>query len=221
MDQKFLYHALASGFSGQITVPFQHLIEVQAPSALPPTGGYSASRAEGFRYEEILSFSSASAVTTGSESSGSFNTLATATVEGLNILNVVKADRVVARLASKYSKDSRNYSATVAGSHFENLRIAGCPLKIEIDPKRLKFTRRPEKSELGAFATPVDLEECRGVERLEDGALYVPHFGRIYLAELLVTACYLSITMFRIVLGCAVEGKVTGPHASTNGEGMP
>src|SRR5208283_2842736 len=99
MEQQFLYHALASGVSGQITLPFQHLIEVQAPSALPSTGGYSASRVEGFRYEDILSFSSASTVATGSESGESFNTLATATVEGLNILNVVKADRVVARLA--------------------------------------------------------------------------------------------------------------------------
>ena len=125
MEKTFLYHALASGVSGNITLPFHELIEVHAASALPFTGGHSASRAESFRFKDIISFSSASTITTGSETSDAYNTLATATVEGLNILNLVKADRVVARLASKYSKDSRQHSATIAGSYFENLRIAG------------------------------------------------------------------------------------------------
>lgn len=221
MEQTFLYHGLASGVSGHITLPFQHVIEVQASSALPYTGGYSASRAEAFRYEHILSFSSAETVTTGSESSQFFNTLATSTVEGLNILNVVTADRVVARLASRYSKETREQSATLAGTHFENLRIAGCPLEVEIDPERSKHPWQSERAQFGTFAAPIDLEGCWGLERLEDGAIYVPQFGKVYLAESLVTACYRSITMFRVVLGCAVEGKVTIAHISTNGEAMP
>lgn len=154
MENKFLYHALATGVSGQITLPFEHLMEVQAPSALPFTGGYSASRAEGFRYEHILSFSSAETVTTGSESGGFFHTLATATLEGLNILNVLTADRVVARLASKYSKETDERMTAFAGSHFQNLRIAGCPVEVKIDPEQLKSSRRSERAEFGTFAAP-------------------------------------------------------------------
>ncbi len=221
MEQMFLYHGLASGVSGHITLPFQHVIEVQAPSALPFTGGYSASRAESFRYEHILSFSSARTVTTGSESGGSFNTLAMATVEGLNILDVVTADRVVARLASKYSKETREQSASFAGSHYDNLRIAGCPVGVRIDPERLKSAPRTEKSRFGTFAAPIDLVGLHGLELLEDGAIYLPHFGKVYLAECLTTTCYQSIAMLRVVLGCAVKGVVLAAHVSTNGEGMP
>jgi hypothetical protein len=221
MVQTFLYHALATGVSGNITLPFQDVIEVQAPSALPFTGGYSASRSEGFRYKHILSFSSARTVTTGSESGGFFNTLATATVEGLSILDVVTADRVVARLASKYSKDTREHSASFAGSHFDNLRIAGYRLDVAIDPERLKTPPRSEKTRFVPFAAPIDPEGCTGLELLEDGAIHLPEFGRIYLAESLVTACYQNICMLRVVLGCAVKGHTTIAHASTDGEPMP
>jgi len=221
MEPIFLHHAHASGVSGQITLPFQHTIQVQAPSALPFIGGYSASRVEGFRFEHILSFSSADTVTTGSETSKFFETLATAAVEGLNILNVLTADRVVARLASKYSKDKGERTASIAGCHFENLRIAGSPIEVEIDPERLKSARRSERAQFGTFAAPVDLEGCFGLELLKDGAIHVPQFGKIYLAESIVTACYHSVSMLRVVLGCAVEGHLAFSQASTNGEPMP
>ncbi len=221
MEQVFLYHALATGVSGHITLPFQQIIEVQAPSALPFTGGYSASRAEGFRFEEIISFSSAETITTGSETRQFFNTLATATIEGLNIQNVLVADRVVARLASKYSKDTGERTVTIAGSHFENLRIGGCPIEVQIDPERLGSRRRSEGAQIGTFANPVNLERCWGLEVLEDGALHVPQLGKLYLAEYLVTASYQTITMLRVVLGCALEGQATVGHASSNGEPMP
>jgi hypothetical protein len=221
VEKTFLYHALASGVSGHITLPFQHLVEVQAASALPMTGGHSVSRVEGFRCKDMFSFSSASTMTTGSESRESYNTLATATVEGLNILNVVKADRVVARLASKYSKDTREYSATFAGSHFENLRIAGKLVEVEIAPERLKRLPRSDKIQFSSIAEAIDLADGCGTEVCEDGAIYVPELGRLYFAECVVTPCYQSISMFRINLGCAIKGHLTVATASTNGEAMP
>jgi len=124
-------------------------------------------------------------------------------------------------LASKYSKDTGERSTTFAGSHFENLRIAGCPIEVEIDPERLKSARRSERAQFGTFAAPIDLEGCFGLELLKDGAIHVSQFGRIYLAESLVTACYQSISMVRVVLGCAVEGHLAFSQASTNREPMP
>ena len=219
--ETFLYHALASGVSGHITLPFQHVIEVQAASALPFTGGYSASRAEGFRCKDLFSFSPPARSRREVNPGESFNTLATATVEGLNILNVVTADRVVARLASKYSKDTREYSATFAGSHFENLRIAGNPVEVEIAPERLKPSPRSEKIQFGTIAAAIDIPETRGSEVREDGAIYVPEFGRLYFAECVVTTCYQSISMFRVMLGCAIKGHLAAASASTNGEALP
>ena len=221
MQLTFLYHALASGLSGQITLPFQHTIAVQAPSALPYTGGYSASRAEAFRHEQLVSFDSAETVTTGSESNGVFSTLATAVIEGLNILNVVTADRVVARLASKYSKQTGLRSVTFPGSHFVNLRIAGFPFEPRIDPEQMNFPRKSDRVRVGSIAAPVNLEGCKGLERLADGAIHLPEFGKVYLAECLVTACYQSLSMVRVDLGCAVKGHVMIAFASTDGEPMP
>ena len=215
MEQTFLYHALATGVSGHITLPFQHVIAVQAPSALPFIGGYSTSRVEGYRYEQILSFDAAESSTTGS-----FNTLATATIERLNIQNVLTADRVVARLASKYSKETGERSTTFAGSHFENLRIAGCPVEVRIDPE-LNFSRQSDRARFGTFAAPISLERCYGLELLEDGALHVLQLGKVYLAECLSTSSFSSISMLRVVLGCAIEGQLTAGNASSNGEPMP
>jgi hypothetical protein len=221
VEQSFLYHALATGVSGHITLPFEHTITVQAPSALPFIGGYSTSRVEGYRYEHILSFDAAESSTTGSENREFFNTLATATIERLNIQNVLTADRVVARLASKYSKETGERSTTFAGSHFENLRIAGCPIEVRIDPERLNFSRQSERARFGTFAAPISLERCYGVELLADGALHVLQLGKVYLAECLSTASFASISMLRVVLGCAIEGQITAANASSNGEPMP
>jgi hypothetical protein len=221
VEKTFLYHALASGVSGKITLPFQEVIEVQGASALPFTGGYSPSRVDKFQYRELLSFSSAGTLTTGSETSDSFDTLATATIEGLNIHNVITADRIVARLASKYLKDSGVHGATFAGSHFENLRIAGKRVEIEIPAERLNSPPRSENIQFGTIAAPVKAEGAVGVELLEDGAIYVHGFGRIYFAEAVVTPSYQSLTMLRVVLGSAVKGSLTIGHASTDGEPFP
>ena len=221
MEQTFLYHALATGVSGHITLPFEHTIAVQAPSALPFIGGYSSSRVEAYRFEHVLSFASAESSTVGSENGEFFNTLATATIERLNIQNVLLADRVVARLASKYSKETGERSTTFAGSHFENLRIAGCPVEVRIDPERLSSSRQSERARFGTFSAPISFERCHGLEMVEDGAIHVFQLGKVYLAECLSTGCYASISMLRVVFGCAIEGKVTAANASSNGEPMP
>lgn len=221
MDKAFLYHALATGVSGHIAQPFERLIEVQAPSALPFTGGYSASRVEGFRFEHILSFSSAASVSTGSESTNSFNTLATATIEGLKIFDVVTADRVVARLASIYSKDNGARTATFAGSHFVNLRIGGHPVEVVIDPARIKTGQRSDRAQFGSLAAPPNVKGLFGLELSDDGAIHLPEFGKIYLAESVVTSSYQTISMLRVVLGCAVKGNLLLGVASTDGEPMP
>lgn len=230
MERRFLYHALASGVSGLITSPFQDLIEVQAASALPPTGGYSASRVEGFRYKEILSFRSATTLVTGSfsERKRTYNTLVTATVEQLNILNVITADRIVTRLASAQPEEGGPPAVSVLGSLFQNLVVAGIPLNLSVDHTHFLEFSRPRTVEVRCLARPVDLDERLGFRLLEDGGFEVPQFGRLYLAEFMSTACYQSLTMLRADLGCPVEssrpghpGDLSISHGSSNGEFFP
>jgi len=132
--RSYHYHAGAHALSGHLTRPLEHVIEVQAGTTLPTTGGHGSSRIEDFRFNEMVSFDAAYSQVSGSEKkveNGNtiHTTLATSVVEGLNILDVVTADRVVARLSSSYDLGDES-RILVLGSRFENLRIAG--FKIEV-----------------------------------------------------------------------------------------
>lgn len=224
MERTFLYHALASGVSGRITEPFQDLVEVQAASAIPPTGGYSSSRVENFRYKDMLSFRSSAATTAGnfSDAKQRYTTLATVTIEGLNVFGVITADRVVARLVSEQSKDPEKEPAfTIAGSQFENLRVGGYPLDVRPDFGRLVDCRRSEKVDLRTVMIPLELDPSYGLKLHLDGAIEVPELGKLYFLEFLSTPCYQSLTMLRLELGCPVTGKASAAHVSTNGEFYP
>jgi hypothetical protein len=131
----YLYNAHGYGFGGRIDRPFQHVLDVHAGASLPTEGGYEVSRKENFRLNETISYAAAHTIVSGSrnEKDGSYTTLASATIEGLNILDMVTADRIVARVASKQFMDDPEPTITPVGSHFENLRIAGCPIHAELD----------------------------------------------------------------------------------------
>ena len=131
----FHYHAHAVGLAGHITHPFEHLIETQATSALPPTGGRSQDRVDDYRLHDLVSFKSAYTSTTGnySESDGAFFTVSTSTIEKLDILGILTADKIVARVMSRHpyvdpkSKDRRTVEPEMVplGCHFDKLVIAG------------------------------------------------------------------------------------------------
>jgi hypothetical protein len=152
--RKFHYHASAHALSGELTRPVQHVIEVQAGISLPSTGGVGSSHVEGFRFDEVVSFKRGYAHVSGSVKKENDKTIhtthATATVESLNILDVVTADRVVARLSSSFEepapKEPRPTEGKVLllGSKFENLSIAGCRIEVELEHELLL--------ELGTFA---------------------------------------------------------------------
>src|SRR6202041_2941261 len=131
----YLYNAHGYGFGGRIDRPFQHVLDVHAGAWRPTTGGDETTRRENFRLNETISYTAAHTVVSGSrnEKDGSYTTLASSTIEGLNILDMVTADRIVARVASKQFIDDPEPTITPVGSHFENLRIAGCPLEVELD----------------------------------------------------------------------------------------
>jgi hypothetical protein len=156
MFDRFIYHAFAIGVSGRITAPFDEIIPVQASTALPEAGGFGKSRVDRFDFRNIVSFTAASAVVAGSVSPAADDTsggpmvkqdgqppqntkgpsrdaVATVIVEGLNILGVVTADRIVARIASSHPFDpAQPSSITPIGSYFENLRIAGYEVKLDL-----------------------------------------------------------------------------------------
>ena len=142
----FHYHASAHAFSGHFKRPFEHQIDVLAASVLPITGGHGQARVENFQFREFLSFRKGITHVSGADQEERFvgddgkekvivshNTLVTSTVEGLNLLDVVTADRIVARLYSKHYEGQAEASFNMIGSRFEGLRIADCDVDIELD----------------------------------------------------------------------------------------
>jgi len=121
----YLHDANAVATSGRIVSPFEDLIPTQAALALPVSGGYGSTRVDGFRYKEILSFGSAYTEVAGGGGGkdGPFETLAVASIEKLNILDVVTCERMVAPPASSHPVDGKEPSISILGSRFERLRV--------------------------------------------------------------------------------------------------
>src|SRR5262249_11926372 len=95
-----------------------------------------------FDFQGMVSFQTAEAVVAGnfSPKDQSYDAVATVTVTGLNILNMVTADRVVARIASSHSAvQAQCHSIVPVGAYFENLRIAG--FRVNLDLATNTFTR--------------------------------------------------------------------------------
>jgi len=138
MPSRFRFQGSAIGAGGRIDLPFHEIIEVQAASALPEIGGHGSARSVGFRYRDILSFDVARTEVTGSriddhEGRPAHSTLVKATVEGLNVMDMVTADRVVAHLVSTHrGEPDGEPSVKLVGSRFENLRIAGIPVRVDL-----------------------------------------------------------------------------------------
>src|SRR5216684_4010946 len=134
------YHANAHVLSAQFKRPVEHLIEVQAATSLPTIGGHGNALVENFRFQEFVSFRRGYSHVSGSpqevQGKTHFTTLVTAVAEGVNILDVVTADRIVARLASNHTLDDKDYPEphfTLVGSRFDNLQIAGCKVEVPLD----------------------------------------------------------------------------------------
>jgi hypothetical protein len=132
-DKTFYYQASASPLGGQMQQPFSAPIPSPASSALSAAGGFASSHSEAFNHENIVSFTAAHTRISGHEAPDGkeFSTLVTTVVEGLNILEIVTAKRVVAQLAVAYPKDGNPRRIATAGSHFEGLRVGG----YDADPK--------------------------------------------------------------------------------------
>ncbi|HEX4756614.1 MAG TPA: hypothetical protein VH308_01490 [Terracidiphilus sp.] len=131
-----LYHAEASILSGFLRLPLVQGIKSQASVTLPEGGGYLSQRAEAFRLEGVISFRSGYTQVAGNRSTKpgqGWTTLTTTAVEGLNVLDVVTADRIVGQTITEHPIEGHIPTVNFLGTRFDNLRIAGHPVKLDLD----------------------------------------------------------------------------------------
>jgi hypothetical protein len=168
----FWFRAGALALGGRIESPPNEVIESQASCMLPPIGGFASQTARDFNYRNIVRFRSATSMVSGQrvqhEGRVSCDTLACVAIEDLNILDVVTADRVVARISSSHLRSNPDNHALPYGSHFENLRIGGVRIEPRVNRKLLNAKTLAEilKRDAG------DPDEVRFVDA--NGALLQP-----------------------------------------------
>lgn len=138
----FYYHADASALGGVLDHPVQQIISTSGSVSLPQSGGSTTLRLEGFRADGMLSLTSGvvSASGSGDEETG-WRTLVTATVEDLNIFEVVTADRIVAQMSVMHPPDDGPAWISLNGTKFENLKINGQLIEPVLD--RRLFLGKP------------------------------------------------------------------------------
>jgi hypothetical protein len=148
LKREHSYHAEATALVGHLHLPLEHLITPQSFATLPEKGGYFAHQPVDFRVESVIAYRSAHTQVAGhrelKEGRG-WNTLVTSVVEDLNILDVVTADRVVAQVATEHPLHGYVPHITFLGTRFENLRIAGHEVKLDLDLNI--FGDKPENDE--------------------------------------------------------------------------
>jgi hypothetical protein len=100
-------------------------------------GGHFTQSAEDFSLEGLITFKSGRTRVSGSPSlkpGHGWVTLSTSILEGMNVFEVITADRVVGQVSTDHPKEKGHVPhVTFLGTHFENFRIGGYPVEIELD----------------------------------------------------------------------------------------
>ena len=127
---QYEYQASAKGFIGELYRPSNKKVPQFKLAELKKGGGHVCKRLPKFKLAGLVSFEQAFLEVGGSydEDHDMHTSYASAVIEGLNIAEMVTADRVVARM-SVYSSSGEDYCGEhtfdITGSYFENLKIAG------------------------------------------------------------------------------------------------
>jgi hypothetical protein len=276
--RRFLYHAHGSAIGGTITQPFKADIASSSATSLPIIGGFGCAKDGPYQLKDVISYESARTYVSGIQTDdGAYNSVVTCVVEGLNILHVITADAIIGRISSNH-KDGEQPEIIPLGSSFENLKIAGQPVQVDLNHDL--FTQNPTHAALlshheggkgnkgGAKSTPkaryhwgLDSEKvppalAKGM-LMEPGAgwsksksngvlhtslvkqvrpvgtansaeelpyayaIYIPHVGNLYLAEVFSSADTKRLTMLRVDLGSPFAGTVALASPVSNGNWFP
>jgi hypothetical protein len=138
-SRNHIYHGEADLFEIDLKTPFEERVKPQAKLELRGDGEknhYHFKRAGEFRIEGIASYQSGYTQVAGARSlkhERRFSTLVTSVVEGLNILDILTADRVVAQITTAHPIDGAVPEVSFLGTRFENLRIAGHKVELDTD----------------------------------------------------------------------------------------
>jgi|SRR5579859_290416 len=135
---QYLYSASAYALAAEFERPKKHSLAPQASVVLAGHGGHGSQRVPGHKVDGLISFREAYSEAGGSydDCHDIYTTHAWSVLEGVNVADMLTADRVVSRMAVYHKADgSEEPSYDITGSYFENLRIAGHPVNVKLDTR--------------------------------------------------------------------------------------
>ena len=131
------YHAEAHVLSGHLQRPIDQKIEPQAPLALNDRrGGHLTRYAQDVSIEGLISFTRGETRVSGARSlkNNGWVTLSTSILEGLNVFEIIAADRVVSQVSTDHPYENGHVpSVTFLGTQFQNFRVGGFPVTLTLD----------------------------------------------------------------------------------------
>ena len=237
----FHFHAEGHALSGEFRHPLWSVIPAQASASLPTIGGHATAEAKNFGHQDFVSFKSAHTHISGKHrQDDTYATHASVVIEGLDILGVVKADRIVSRLTSIHKPHESEGHIIAEDSRFEGLVIKGEAVKVILRHDLLvkcktfetltkgiaddeKFGKiLPLTSRRVAICTLVEKIETnlKGVD-LKHHVIKIENFGKIFLAEIFAEPGTRTLTMLRLELGSPHVANMTAAETRTNGQPVP
>jgi hypothetical protein len=238
----FLFHAHGHALSGGFRHPLFSLIPSQASAALSTIGGHATAQVENFHHQDFVRFKSAHTHISGKRRRDeTFVTHASTVIEGLNILGMLTAERIVSRLTSIHSPKEPEGHIIAEDSRFEGLKINGEDVKVILrhdllvkcktfddltkgiagDKKSGKIVAHDKDRQVAICSLVEKIEtKLKGVDPKQH-LIEVKNFGKIFLAELLAEPGTRTLTMLRLELGSPHVADITAAQATTNGQPMP
>lgn len=239
------FHANASAIGGFLEKPFAKIIPVQSPTSLSPSGGADEAASTNFQFEKVISAHSTRSRVEGSFLGGLPTTRAMASVEGLNVLDTIRADELVGYISTEYpAQDPDVPRVDLSRTLINGLRVGEAILRVDLDLGILnngdgkRFPKRPylfEKSLWKKAGKKFDPDkgflQCTLVEKIEvvrgklaakivdTNIIEIANIGRMHLAEFLVSGNSYELIMMRLELGCPVQGSTSMAAPKVNGGG--
>jgi hypothetical protein len=139
------FHAEAHVLSGELKHPIEQPIQRQARVVLKKTrdDGHITQSVRETTLEGLISFKAGHSRASGNKIAkkdlwgndhSGWVTLSTSVLEGLNVFEIITADRVVAQVSTEHAMENGHVpKVTFLGTRFENLRVGGYPVEVELD----------------------------------------------------------------------------------------
>jgi hypothetical protein len=148
-ERYHVYHAEAHVLSGNLKHPVDQPIEHHAHVVLKNRrSDHITQTVAETSLEGLISFKAGHTRVSGSQlknkkdlwgnDHSGWVTLSTSVLEGMNVFEVITADRVVAQVSTEHGDGRGRYpdhvpKVTFLGTRFENLQVAGYPVEVELD----------------------------------------------------------------------------------------